>query len=143
MNEPSGVSLRIAVDCQTLEQVLALLACTKGLGLTPQIGMGEPIARERAPRKKESAPKKKKRPSRAEISGNPPKPKRYPPSMQVRLIQPPGKDAPPKLRESYKKLHKKFGEAPFRKSEARPHLNGSSTYLTKLLDEAYAAPLST
>jgi len=128
-----GPSLRVAVDCTSIEEVLALVEFTKSLGLTPMMGAG-PIAPDPVVIPPRMGEKKKKK-----VPHSKKRPKKYPASMQIRLAEPPPKDAPKPIREGYRKLKRKFGEDPFEKGIARSMKIQSQT-MARILDSGFAIP---
>jgi hypothetical protein len=117
--------LRLAVTIEKIEQLEVLLNTVKLLGLTPDLGTAD----EPSPRRKQY--RRKERSTKAS------KPKRYKPSMQIRLGPEPT-EGPPKLVVIHRALKKKFGVDPFRKGDAKQaiiaKMGNSTGYVTKLLD---------
>ena len=138
--------LRFAVDCDTTEQVLDLLALTKALGLSPKLGAtgaeDEP-ARLNGHARRKYTRKAKEEASQREKPG---KPKRYPQTLLVRVADTLPAGVPPKVAEVFKALRTEFGTDAFQKRIAkgvvirRTKIKSPTSHITKLMDVGGLVP---
>lgn len=136
--------LRLAVDCDTMEQLLTLLTVTKSLGLRPHLGAANGVDEEAAPAIRKYARQKKPKANgdaRPEVRTK--HSKRYSMSMLVRMS-----DQEPALQERviapadvkvWQVLKAEFGDQPFRKGDAkqvlvkRLKLSSPTNYVSHLM----------
>lgn len=144
--------LRFAVECDSIEQVLALLGLTKALGLNPHMGVANDLDHEALRKMNGAAAKRKyrkklKAKNGVDTAGRPlggksgqVKPKRYSRFMLVRVAETPPPGLSARALEILAALRAEYGNDPFPKGRAkavlrkRLKMNSPTGNVTMLVD---------